>query len=111
MGVFTKTFASCIRLRDILIGKKKTTTLAHTDKNREKIMRKRQKMSPNFLKMRIFLSKLANNSHFEKIGDFLLSFSSNFPMIFVSAGNPAKYHKNTDASILAENASIGRIFG
>jgi len=34
----------------------------HTDKNREKIMRKRQKIVPNPLKMRIFLSKLANYS-------------------------------------------------
>jgi len=34
----------------------------HTDKNREKIIRKRQKNLPNLLKMRIFLSKLANNS-------------------------------------------------
>jgi len=33
-----------------------------TDKNHEKIMRKRQKTLPNPLKMRIFLSKLANNS-------------------------------------------------
>jgi len=33
-----------------------------TDKNREKIMRKIQKIVPNFLKMRILLSKLANNS-------------------------------------------------
>jgi len=35
---------------------------AYTDKNHEKIMRKRQKIFPNFLGMRIFLSKLANNS-------------------------------------------------
>jgi len=44
-----------------------------TDKNREKIMIIRQ-----------FWQKY---SHFEKIGENLLSFSSNFLMIFVSAGH------------------------
>jgi len=39
----------------------------NTDKNREKIMRKRQKIVPNFVKMRIFLSKLANYSTFPMI--------------------------------------------
>jgi len=34
----------------------------YTDKDRERIMRKRQKDFPNFLKMRVFLSKLANYS-------------------------------------------------
>jgi len=41
--------------------------------------------------MRIFLSKLANNSpiltkHFEKIGEKCLSFSHDFLPIFVSVG-------------------------
>jgi len=60
----------------------------YTDKNREKIMIKRQTIFPNFLKLRIFLSKLANNYRQSwqkyKIGDNFPSFSSNFPMIFVS---------------------------
>jgi len=59
-------------------------------------MRKRQQIFPNFLKMRIFLSKLVNNSsilrkkksHFEKIGEGFLSFSQHFPMIFVSVPEP-----------------------
>jgi len=33
----------------------------YTDKNREKIVRKRQNIFPSFLRVRIFLSKLANN--------------------------------------------------
>jgi len=40
-----------------------------TDKNHEKFLRKRQKNFPNFLNMRIFLSKLAN------IGENCLSLS------------------------------------
>jgi len=54
-----------------------------TYKNHRKNWRKRQKVFPNFLKMRIFLSKLANNSPFStKI--FSLSFSHDFLTIFVS---------------------------
>jgi len=53
-------------------------------------MRKIQKNFPDFLKVRIFLSKLAKYSHFEKVGDNFLSFSSIFSMIFVSGENPSK---------------------
>jgi len=42
-----------------------------TDKNHEKILRKRQKFFPNFFQRRIFLAKLANFSH-----DFLTIFVS-----------------------------------
>jgi len=57
--------------------------VGHTHKNREKIMRKRQRVVPNFLKMiRQFRQKY---SHFEKIGGNFLSFSHDFLTIFVNA--------------------------
>jgi len=47
-----------------------------TEKNQEKMSRKRLKIFPNFLKMRIFLSKLANISHCLFSHDFLTLFVS-----------------------------------
>jgi len=50
--------------------------MSHTEKNCEKIMRKRQKIYPNFLKMIIFLSKLLTKifSFWENLGHFSVFF-------------------------------------
>jgi len=47
-----------------------------TDKNREKVMRKRQKTFPNFLKMRIFFEN--NGEYWGRFSVFFLKFSHDF---------------------------------
>jgi len=69
-----------------------------TDKNHRQLWRGRQTFFPGFLRMRMFLSKWEHccqngrivrpfwqkYSHSERVGEHFLSFSQNFPMIFVS---------------------------